>query len=41
MAGLRGVFGQLDRVTLVGQDLGQQGTDAQLVVDYQDSCHAF
>jgi hypothetical protein len=37
---LGGVLGQLDRVPLVGEDLGQQGPDAELVVDYQNGCHA-
>ena len=35
-----GVLGQLDRVSLVGEDLGQQRPDAELVVHDQDGCHA-
>ena len=38
-AGLRGVFGQLDGVAFVGQDLRQQGADAEFVVDYKNGCH--
>ena len=40
LSGLGGVFGQLDRVALVGEDFREQGADAKLVVDYQDCCHA-
>jgi hypothetical protein len=38
---VRGVFCDLHRVTLVGEDLGQQGADAHFVVNYKNRGHEF
>ena len=38
---IRGVFRDLHRMTLVGEDLGQQGADAHFVVNYKNRGHEF
>ena len=38
-ARLRGVLGHFDGVTFVGQDLRQQGADAEFVVNYKNGGH--
>ena len=38
---VRGVLGDFDRVSFVGEDLRQQGTNAHFVINYKNRGHEF